>query len=233
MVERGRDRGGFVNNRSATVATVEDLEAVVGLPTQLNVDKVLDRLDDHMRNVIATSPYLLMSTIDGAGRMDISPRGDPPGWVLVLDDRTIMLPERPGNRRADSLHNLLENSSIGLIFLVPGFGETLRISGSARITSDPTLLERCTIRDKVPSLGIVVTIRECFVQCARAARRAGIWDPDRWPDAEELPSMAQMLRDQAGSPAPIEALENRVAAAYTLEGLYAPTVASDDVAGGD
>jgi PPOX class probable FMN-dependent enzyme len=227
MVGSGRDRGAFVKNRPATIATVGDLEAAVGLPTQLNVDKVLDRLDDHMRNLIASSPYLLMATTDGNGHMDVSPRGDPAGWVQVIDDGTIMLPERPGNRRADTLHNLLENQSIGLIFLVPGFGETLRISGRARITQDPTLLEQSAIMNKVPTLGIVVTIEECFIQCARASHRAGLWDPDSWPEVDGLPSMAQMLRDQARSPVPLDALEDRVAAAYTDEGLYAATVASD------
>ena len=197
------------------VTTREELRAIVGEPLDRAVKKEMRSLDAHARALIATSPYLLLGTHDAEGRCDVSPKGDAPGFVYVLDEGTIVLPDRPGNRRTDSLKNIVETGRAGLIFLVPGKEETLRVNGRARIVRDEWLLDKLVAQGKRPLLAIVVEIEECYVHCAKSSKRAGIWDPARWPDTSHLASMARMMVDQANLDCSVDEMEKTIADAYT------------------
>jgi PPOX class probable FMN-dependent enzyme len=165
-------------------------------PTSAIWRKTLDRLEEHSRRFIALSPMLYLATADADGRCDSSPRGDPPGFVKVLDERTLLVPDRKGNRRIDSMRNIASNPHIGLLFVIPGTDETLRISGRASITDDAELLALCEVEGQRPALGIVVEVEELFMHCARAFRRSRLWDPGTWPDRAELPTLGKIIADQ-------------------------------------
>jgi len=163
--------------------------------------KCLAELDVHARAFVARSPFLCLSTQNGAGRPDVSPRGDPPGFVNVLDGATLAIPDRPGNNRLDSLSNIISNPSVGLLFLVPGFDETLRVNGKARLSIAPTLLESMVVAGRRPRLAIVVDVNEVFLHCAKAFRRSRLWDPDARQDRHEMPSLSRMVLEQTtGAP---------------------------------
>lgn len=179
------------------VTDLATLRALTGEPGELARKKQLTRLDAHCRLYIAHAPMLLMATADAQGQCDVSPKGDAPGFVLVLDDRHLVIPERPGNRRLDGLRNILENPHIGLIFLVPRYGETLRVNGRATITRDVTLLDRLAVDGKRPVLAIGVEVQEAFLHCAKAFVRSALWRPDRWPDISAMTPAAQAFFDQA------------------------------------
>ena len=169
---------------------------MLGLPSARAVLKERSMLDPHSVAFIERCPFVLIATSGQDGRCDVSPKGDAPGFVRVLDDHRVLIPDRPGNKRLDSMRNLLANPQIGLLFLIPGREETLRVNGRAWITRDPQLLELCAVEDKRPALGIGVEVQECFLHCAKAFRRAQLWSPETWPAADALPSMACMLFDQ-------------------------------------
>jgi PPOX class probable FMN-dependent enzyme len=181
---------------NSIVKSEQELRDIIGLPTTRAMDKERSRLDMHCRAFIARSPFLLMATSGADGRCDVSPKGDVPGFVQVLDERRLVIPDRPGNKRIDGMRNLLENPHIGLILLVPGREETLRINGSAWITRDADLLQRCTVKGNVPALAVGVKVEECFLRCAKAFRRSQLWLRERWPEAGALPSLACVLFDQ-------------------------------------
>jgi uncharacterized protein len=182
------------------VTTEADLRALVGQPAALALAKELSALDVHCRDFIARSPFLLLATSGAEGRCDVSPKGDGPGFVLVLDERHLLIPDRPGNKRLDGMRNLLANPHVGLIFLIPGVEETLRVNGRGWIVRDEDLLARCEARGKVPPLGIGVEVEEAFIHCAKAFKRSGLWAPERWPDLTGLASTATMLHDQTRPP---------------------------------
>jgi PPOX class probable FMN-dependent enzyme len=182
------------------VTTEADLRSLVGAPHALALAKELGALDMHCRDFIARSPFLLLATSGADGRCDVSPKGDGPGFVLVLDERHLLIPDRPGNKRLDGMRNLLHNPHVGLIFMIPGMEETLRVNGRGWIVRDEDLLARCEVRGKVPSLGIGVEVEEAFIHCAKAFKRSGLWQPERWPDLTGLPSAATMLHDQTRPP---------------------------------
>ena len=193
----------------------DELRELVGEPLELSLRKQLSSLDQHCRAFIARSPFLLIGTSNASGRGDVSPKGDPPGFVQVLDDRTLMIPDRPGNRRLDSLLNILENPQVGLLFLVPGVEETLRVNGRATIVRDEELLETAIVNGKRPHLAIVVEVQEAFIHCAKALKRSHLWDHDSQVERGELPSMAQMMMDQASpSDCTIDELEERIEESY-------------------
>jgi PPOX class probable FMN-dependent enzyme len=175
------------------ITTVEELREVVGEPVRRAVDKQRDRLDDTDRAFIARSPFLLIATAGGDGTVDVSPKGDPAGSVHVLDDRTLAIPDRPGNRRVDGFLNILENPHVGLIFLVPRRTDTLRVNGTARILRDPPYAQALRHRTHVPRLVLEVGVEEVFTHCAKAFLRAGLWEPEQWPP-DDLPSIAEMAR---------------------------------------
>jgi uncharacterized protein len=178
------------------VTSEDELRGMLGVPASRSLMKERPALDAHLRAFIAHSPFLLMSTAGADGTCDVSPKGDAPGFVLVLDDRRLVIPERPGNKRLDGMKNLLENPHIGLIFLVPGREETLRVNGRAWITRDPDLLARCAAQGKTPQLAIGVEVEQCFLHCVKAFRRSRLWAHGEWPAPDALPSMAQVLFDQ-------------------------------------
>ena len=155
-----------------TVSTEAELRQLVGEPSALALAKELGTLDVHCRAFIAHSPFLLLATSGATGRCDVSPKGDAPGFVQVLDERHLLIPDRPGNKRLDGMRNLLDNPHVGLIFLIPGVEETLRVNGRAWIVRDADLLERCEARGKVPALGIGVEVEEAFIHCAKAFKRS-------------------------------------------------------------
>jgi uncharacterized protein len=197
------------------VATEAELREIMGEPGALAVGKQLYRLDRHCRDFVALSPFVLVSTFDSSGRSDVSPRGDAPGFVIALDDKTLAIPERPGNRRLDSLLNILETGAVGLLFLVPGFEETLRVNGRACVVRDADVLGRMTARGKRPPVAIGVEVEECFLHCAKAFKRSGLWQPEGWPERAALPSLGRMFRDQGAVPgASPEELDCRIEESY-------------------
>ena len=198
------------------VTTEADLRALAGAPSALAVAKEHATLDAHCRAFIARSPFLLLATSGAAGRCDVSPKGDTPGFVLVLDERRLLIPDRPGNKRLDGMRNLLQNPHVGLIFLIPGVEETLRVNGRAWIVRDEDLLARCEAKGKVPTLGIGVEVEEAFIHCAKAFKRSGLWEPARWPALDGLAAPAQMLYDHTRPPgATVADVERALQESYT------------------
>ncbi|HET8576594.1 MAG TPA: pyridoxamine 5'-phosphate oxidase family protein [Methylomirabilota bacterium] len=178
------------------VKSKDELREIFQMPTERAVLKEHRELDEHDRAFIARSPFLLLATANTAGQCDVSPKGDAPGFVLVLDERHLVVPDRPGNNRLDGMRNILENPHVGMIFLIPGREETLRVNGRAWIVRDLSILERCTMMGKRPPVGIGVEIEECYLHCPKAFRRSKLWELEQWPDRGALPSMARGLWDQ-------------------------------------
>src|SRR5262249_11992604 len=174
------------------IADEASLRALYPQPMLRATGKVLRKLDNYCRRIISLSPFCVVAT-QGPNGADVSPRGDPAGFVRVLDDLTLLLPDRVGNNRLDTMSNLLVNPRIGLIFLVPGMNETLRINGTARITDDARPLAASAVKDRAPRVGIVVTVEEALLHCAKALVRSSLWDATRHIDRSILPSYAQML----------------------------------------
>ena len=183
------------------ITAYDALREHIGEPQQRVLDKQLDHLDRHCRDFIARSPIAILATADAEGRCDCSPRGGPPGFARVLDEHRLALPDYTGNRRQDSNANLLENSHVALLFLLPGMGETLRVNGRARMTREPELLEGLiTGGAKPPRLALLVEVAEAYLHCAKAFMRGGVWNPSTWTAADELPSAAQIYRDHRDTP---------------------------------
>ena len=178
------------------VSDYSELRTVYEPPAPRAAQKVLDRLDVHCRNFIALSPLCVLSTAGANGQADASPRGDPPGFVQVLDDKTLLLPDRPGNNQVDSLQNIVENPGVGLLFFVPGMNETLRVKGKAEIVTDRDLLEPMKMSGRAPVSGLRVTVEETFLHCGRALIRSRMWDPAVQIDRSAYPTYGQVLADQ-------------------------------------
>jgi PPOX class probable FMN-dependent enzyme len=189
------------------VADKETLRDVVGEPLPIVVDKEMPRLDKYCRQFIEMSPFLCLGTAGADGHIDMSPRGDPPGFVKILDDRTLLLPERQGNQRVDSMHNLMDNPNIGLIFFLPGVEETLRIRGRASITRDSALLEPLALNGKTPKLGLMIEVETVFFQCAKALIRSKLWHPETPIARTDFPRFGQITRDQRRPDAKVEDIE--------------------------
>ena len=194
------------------IETAEQLRSSYGEPSERAARKSLDHLDRHCRRFIALSPFAVLASAGADGRVDCSPRGDPAGFVAVLDDRTVLLPDRLGNNRVDSLRNVLESPYVGLLFLIPGVNETLRLNGRASLTTDPNLLEPLSVKGRAPRSGLVIEVEEVFLQCTKALVRSRLWaDESRVDRKEVLPSFGQMLADHVGLPDG-EAVEREVQA---------------------
>jgi hypothetical protein len=181
----------------ATTRAITDeaqLREIIGEPTELVVTKIADRLNHLTRQFIERSPFVCVGTSSPDGGLDISPRGDPAGFVRILDDRTLLMPDRPGNRIADTLTNLLQDPRIALLFLIPGVGDTFRVNGTAEIVDDPDLLADSTVGGKAPRLGLLIAIAECYTQCPKAMIRSELWNPERHIDRSELPSGGEIFR---------------------------------------
>ena len=171
------------------ITSVAELESIVGTPGDVARRKTRHRLHELDREWLAASPLCFVATADADGNADVSPKGDPPGFVRVLDDTTIALPERPGNRRADGFHNVLANPHVGLIFVIPGRGDTLRVNGRARLVRDAPYLAELQVRRNVPVLALEVDVEEVFHHCSKAFLRSKTWDPETW-DLETVPRRA-------------------------------------------
>ena len=176
----------------------EELRAAYGAPNERSLKKQLSRFDKHCRDFIARSPFVVIASADPSGRCDASPKGDAPGFVRVIDDTTLLIPDRLGNNRVDTLGNLLARPGIGLIFFVPGINETLRVNGSAKITTDPELLEPLAVNGKIPRSGILISAEEVYFHCGKALIRSDLWNPDKHVKRSDFPSLGRILADQIG-----------------------------------
>ncbi|WP_108661528.1 pyridoxamine 5'-phosphate oxidase family protein [Acuticoccus kandeliae] len=207
---------------SHQIHTEEALRGHFKEKSPLSVAKAHDHLNHHDRDFIARSPFIVVGTQGADGKADVSPRGDPPGFVQVLDDKTIAIPDRPGNNRLDTMSNLIANPSVGVIFMIPGFDETLRINGRARITTAPALLEAMAVKSRAPTVAIVVDVDEVFLHCAKAFRRSKLWDPASRQDRSEMPGLATMILEVANG-APVDA-ETGASADKKVEENYVATM---------
>jgi PPOX class probable FMN-dependent enzyme len=183
-----------VHGTATTIRDEAELRELLGEPSDLVRAKVTDRLNELTRQFVDRSPFVLLATSAADGSCDVSPRGDPPGFVRVLDERTLLLPERPGNRLTDSLRNILANPRVGLLFVVPGVGDTLRVNGSATLVTDEDLLAPSAVEGKRPRLGIRIEINQVFTHCSKAFLRSQLWDPERYVERSELPSSGEIHR---------------------------------------
>jgi len=198
-----------------------ELRAVLGEPTELVRKKIADRLNPLTRQFVEKSPFVVVATGRPDGGLDVSPRGDPAGFVRILDERTLLLPDRPGNKLADTLTNLLEDGRIALLFLIPGVNDTFRVNGRARIVDDQELLAESAVEGKVPQLGILVEVEEAYTQCPKALLRSELWNPERHIDRSELPRSGEILRAIADSELDVEEYEEGRAERYRRrEGFY-------------
>jgi hypothetical protein len=196
------------------ITSREALRGVYKAPSEAPIRKELRALDRHARTFIEKSPFLLIGSSDGKGNADVTPRGDRPGFVAILDDRTIAIPDRPGNNRLDTLENILAEPSVGLLFLIPNMNETLRLNGHARITADEGLCARLAVDGKRPATVLLVEVRSVYMHCAKAFMRSGLWAPETWPARSEMPTLGEILKDQiAYAPTAAEA-DEALAQAY-------------------
>ena len=197
------------------------LREVLGEPTDLVRKKIADRLNSLTRQFVERSPFVVVATGRPDGGLDVSPRGDPAGFVRILDERTLLLPDRPGNKLADSLTNLLADDRIAILFLIPGVNDTFRVNGRARIVDDPELLAGSTVEGKEPLLGILVEVEEAYTQCPKALLRSELWNPDRHVHRSELPASGEILRAVADPELDVEEYEEARAERYgRREGFY-------------
>jgi PPOX class probable FMN-dependent enzyme len=181
-----------------TISSIETLREIYGSPPpdSLAVRCVLPGLDTHHRAFIALSPFLVMASADAQGMTDVSPRGDLPGFVAVLDEHTLLIPDRPGNKKLVTLSNIVENPHVALIFFVPGRVDSLRVNGQAQITTDPTLLAPLAVQGKPPKSGLVVTVENAWLHCGKALIRSRLWEPEAQVAPDALPTLGQMIADQ-------------------------------------
>ncbi len=192
------------------IDAVEQLARLYGAPVAASIAKEIDYVHPHYRAFIEAAPFVVLATA-GADGLDASPRGGAPGFVVVEDEKTLLLPDRPGNNRLDSLRNIVADPRVALLFLVPGVGETLRVNGTARISTAPASLERFRTEGNVPRTVIVIRVEKAYFQCARATLRAKLWDPAEHLDRARLPSLGTILRDITGKPREWEDYDRRLA----------------------
>lgn len=214
------DQGAHVIDPRHVIRTEAELRELVGAPRPAQQQKCLDALDDHGVRWIAASPFVVVSSIDADGRMDISPKGDPAGFVQVIDRTTIAIPDRPGNRRVDTFSNVLQNPRVAVIFLVPARGETLRVTGTAQLTTEPELLATMSVSGKEPRLAMVMAIEEVMFHCGKSVIRSHLWSPDQWPSIDHLASYAEILADQTSPDETLPEMETRFATWHQGNELY-------------
>lgn len=196
------------------IEDIAELRELYGTPAERAVKKQLPRLEKHSRAFIALSPFLVIASADPAGRVDASPKGDMPGFVRVIDDATLLIPDRLGNNRVDTISNLLASPGVGLIFFVPGLRETLRVNGRARITSDPAMLEACAVDGKAPRSGILVSAEEVYFHCGKALIRSDLWNPVKHVKQADFPSLGRIITEQIGEGGSVEAAERYTEESY-------------------
>jgi uncharacterized protein len=197
------------------------LEELLGAPSDLVRSKISDRLHALTRPFIENAPFVCIATAAADGSCDLSPRGDGPGFVRILDDRTLLLPERPGNRLADSLRNLLSSPGIGMLFFIPGVGDTFRVNGKAMLTTDQTLLAPCAVENKIPKLGVLIDIQQAYLQCSKAFLRSDLWNPERYIARTALPTSGEIHRQLADGEFDADSYDAERASRYARrEGFY-------------
>lgn len=197
------------------------LRGIIGEPTELVKSKIVDYIHPLNRRFIELSPFVVVATGRPDGGLDVSPRGDPPGFVRVLDEKTLLLPDRPGNKLADTLTNLLEDDRIAVLFLIPGIGETFRVNGRGRIVDDAELLQDSAVEGKAPKLGILVTVEEAYGQCPKALIRSDLWNPEKHVSRDALPTPGEMMRAVADPELDVEEYDQARDERYRRrEGFY-------------
>ena len=178
------------------ITSFDEIRSVLGEPPPPVLAKVIDRLDDVCQAFIARSPFVVIASASAAGQLDLSPKGDPAGFAHVLDDKHLAIPDRPGNRRADTFRNVLENPHLGLLFMIPGKTETLRVSGEARIVRDHTLRSAMAVKGRIPEFAVVVYVERAFMHCPKCMVRAQLWHPAAWPDHTGLATISEAMVQQ-------------------------------------
>jgi uncharacterized protein len=203
------------------IATVEELRHIIGNPAEVVQSKIASALNPLTRMYAERSPFVCLATTDADGNCDVTPRGDPRGFVRILDDRTLLMPERPGNRLADALRNIIATGHVGMLFFIPGVGDTFRVNGRAWLTDDEALLAPSSLEGKVPKLGVVIEIDECFTQCPKAFIRSALWDPVTYQATEDFPTGGEILQVLNGAEFDAAAYDQARAARYARrEGMY-------------
>jgi uncharacterized protein len=197
-----------------TIENIGQIRAIYGEPMERVIKKQLPRLEKHSRAFIARSPFLVIASADAQGRVDASPKGDAPGFVRVLDDETLLIPDRLGNNRIDTISNVFENPGVGLIFFVPGLRETLRVNGKACVTTDPALLEPCAVNGKVPRSGILISAEEVYFHCGKALIRSDLWNPAKMLKLTDFPSLGRIVTEQIGEGGDIALAERNTEESY-------------------
>ena len=209
------------SDRINVITNEAQLRAIIGDPSETVLLKLYDRINELTGEFIERSPFVCVATIDPEGGLDVSPRGDPAGFVRVLDERTLLIPERPGNKIADTLRNLLADPRIALLFLIPGVGDTFRVNGHAVITDDAELLAQCAVDGKLPKLGLLVSVEEAYTHCPKAMIRSDLWNPQRHIERGALPSSGAILRSLSHPDFDAEGYDRERAGRYERrEGLY-------------
>ncbi|MEC9114099.1 MAG: MSMEG_1061 family FMN-dependent PPOX-type flavoprotein [Actinomycetota bacterium] len=202
------------------VTTAEELRELVPPPRSAQQTKVLSSLDEHCCRWIQRSPFVVVCSTDSSGNMDLSPKGDPAGFVQILDDKTLAIPDRPGNRRLDTLHNVMEQPHVGLMFMVPGRGEVLRVGGIAQIVNDPDLLASMAVAVRPPILALGVEAKDVMFHCGKSVIRSKLWSPSEWPRIDDLASYAECLGDQTTSDETVAQMEARFGSWHEGNELY-------------
>ncbi len=203
------------------ITSEAELRELIGSPQELVVSKIANRLNGLTRQFVERSPFMCLATSAPDGSCDVSPRGDPAGFVQILDESTLLIPDRPGNRLADSLRNILANPHVGLLFVIPGIGDTFRVNGRATLVTDEELLAECAVEGKPPKLGILVEIDEAYTQCSKALIRSDLWNPEQHVDRSELPSSGEIFRSLKDDDFDAEEYDRARAERYARrEGLY-------------
>ncbi len=194
----------------SVITTAAEIRALLGPVFETQVAKIIDHIDAHCQAWIERCPFIVVSSIDATGAMDVSPKGDPPGFVKVLDRNTLAIPDRLGNNRGDTFLNVLENPSVAIVFIVPKRREVVRVSGTAQIVTDEDLLDAMAVQGKRPDLALVVTVKEAFFHCGKSMIRSGLWEPERWGPIDGLPTYAQALKDHGKLSVEVPEIERRI-----------------------
>jgi len=203
------------------ISDEQELREIVGNPSETVLSKLSDHLNELTRQFVERSPYVCVATVTPDGGLDVSPRGDPAGFVRVLDQRTLLIPDRPGNRIADALTNLLADPRIALLFLIPGVGDTFRVNGRAVITDDAELLAPSTVEGRPPKLGLLIMIEQAYTQCSKASIRSDVWNPDKHIERSALPSSGAILRSLTSVDFDADEYDRERAERYARrEGMY-------------
>ncbi len=175
------------------ISTEKELREIMGHPNEIVINKTINYVDENCKKFIEKSPFITIATSDLKGNFDVSPKGDPAGFVKILNEKTLVIPDRPGNRKADTLTNIIQNPNVGLIFLIPGVRETLRVNGAAMIVTDKEILELLSCEGKVPSFAIIVNVKEAFMHCAKCIIRSNLWDKVDSNIDDEMPTLGKVL----------------------------------------